>query len=92
MERNSFIKCKCGTLVQVVATKEKCCDTLPNGFELVVPKVEDATTEKHVPYIEEKENGYLVRVGKETKHPMAEAHYIEFIELEIDGELFIENT
>jgi len=86
MKKNSFIKLECGTLVQVVATKEKCCDTLPNGFELVVPKVEDATTEKHVPYIEEKENGYLVMVGKETKHPMAEAHYIEFIELEVDGD------
>lgn len=45
MKKNSFIKLECGTLVQVVATKEKCCDTLPNGFELVVPKVEDATTE-----------------------------------------------
>ena len=85
MKKNSFIKLECGTLVQVVATKEKCCDTLPNGFELVVPKVEDATTEKHVPYIAEKENGYLVREGKETKHPMAEAHYIETIELEVDG-------
>ena len=54
MKKNSFIKLECGTLVQVVATKEKCCDTLPNGFELVVPKVEDATTEKHVPYIRRK--------------------------------------
>lgn len=86
MKKNSFVKLGCGALIQLVVTKETCCETLPEGFELVVPKTQDATTEKHVPYIEEKENGYLVKVGKEAKHPMAEAHYIEFIELEVDGD------
>ena len=84
MKKNAFIKLGCGALVQLVTNKESCCETLPSGFELVTPKTQDATTEKHVPYIEEKENGYLVKVGKETKHPMQEAHFIEFIELEID--------
>lgn len=86
MKRNSFIKCKCGALLQIVSDIKECCPTLPEGMEALVPKVEDATTEKHVPYVEEKENGYLVKVGKEAKHPMLDAHYIEFIELEIDGE------
>ena len=87
MKKNAFIKLGCGALVQLVTNKESCCETLPSGFELVTPKTQDATTEKHVPYIEEKENRYLVKVGKETKHPMQAAHFIEFIELEIDEDL-----
>lgn len=86
MKRNSFIKCECGSLLQVVSDIKECCTKLPEGMELLTPKVEDATTEKHVPFIEEKENGYLVKVGKEAKHPMLDAHYIEFIELEVDEE------
>ena len=69
MKKNSFIKLECGTLVQVVATKEKCCDTLPNGFELVVPKVEDATTEKHVPYIRRKRKWISCKSWKRCKTP-----------------------
>ena len=87
MKKNAFIKLGCSALLQLITNKESCCETLPSGFELVTPKTQDATTEKHVPYIEEKENGYLVKVGKETKHPMQEAHFIEFIELEIDEDL-----
>ena len=41
--------------------------------------------EKHVPFIEELEDGYRVTVGKPALHPMAEAHWIEFIELFVDG-------
>ena len=40
--------------------------------------------EKHVPFIEKKENGFLVRVGS-VPHPMEEKHYIEWIELIADG-------
>ena len=84
MKKNSFIKLECGSLFQLFSNKGGECESLPAGFELITPKTQDATTEKHVPYIEEKENGYLVKVGKEAKHPMLEAHYIEFIELEVD--------
>ncbi len=45
----------------------------------------DGPTEKHVPYIEEKEDGYYVRIGENDNHPMTEEHWIEFIELIIDG-------
>ncbi len=44
----------------------------------------DGKTEKHVPFIIEKEDGYLVKVGEDMKHPMQEDHFIEFIELIID--------
>ena len=42
--------------------------------------------EKHVPFVEELENGYRVTVGKPALHPMLEVHYIEYIELFVDGE------
>ncbi len=42
--------------------------------------------EKHVPFVEELENGYRVTVGKPAIHPMLEVHYIEYIELFVDGE------
>ena len=45
----------------------------------------DGKLEKHVPFIEEIENGYIVKVGEEQAHPMTEEHYINFIELIIDG-------
>lgn len=41
--------------------------------------------EKHVPFVEELENGYRVTVGKPAIHPMTEVHYVEFIELYVDG-------
>lgn len=43
--------------------------------------------EKHVPYVEELENGYRVTVGKPALHPMKELHYIEFVELYVNGEM-----
>ena len=43
--------------------------------------------EKHVPFVEELENGYRVTVGKPALHPMAEVHLIEFVELYVDGVL-----
>ena len=43
--------------------------------------------ERHVPYVEELENGYRVTVGKPSHHPMTEVHWIEFIELYVDGKM-----
>lgn len=43
--------------------------------------------EKHVPFIEELTDGYRVTIGKPAIHPMTEVHYIEFIELYVDGVL-----
>ena len=60
-----------------------CCGV---KFEKLEEHTEDAAREKHVPYIEEKENGYLVKVGKETAHPMLENHYITMIEIIVDGD------
>lgn len=50
-------------------------------------KTGNVNQEKHVPFVEELENGYRVTVGKPALHPMAEVHLIEYIELYVDGEL-----
>lgn len=86
MNKNDLLKCKeCGMIMEVVSLGKECGAAKPE-VEVLEAKTQDAATEKHVPYVEERENGYLVKVGKEAKHPMLEAHYIEFIELIIDGD------
>lgn len=42
--------------------------------------------DRHVPWVQELENGYRVTVGKPSLHPMEDIHYIEYIELFVDGE------
>lgn len=86
MNKNDLLKCKeCGVIMEVVSLGKECGAAKPE-VEVLEAKTQDAATEKHVPYVEERENGYLVKIGKEAKHPMLEAHYIEFIELIIDGD------
>jgi len=78
-------KCElCGNIVEVIHEAGGtlvCC-----GKEMTLQRegVTDAATEKHVPVIEKIDNGYKVTVGS-VEHPMAEDHYIEWIELLVDG-------
>ncbi len=82
MKELDILKCNsCGGVVEVVTPV---CDDALKNFTKLEAKSEDASTEKHVPFIEEFEDGYVVKVGKETEHPMTEEHYIQFIELLID--------
>lgn len=72
---------KCGNLVEITnegAPALVCCDMKMQKLEA---KTEDATTEKHVPYVEEKDGGVLVKIGQNDAHPMVEKHYIKFIEV-----------
>ena len=72
---------KCGNVVEVLnegAPALVCCG---DPMQKLSAKSEDATTEKHVPYVETVEGGVLVKVGQNTAHPMLETHYIKFIEV-----------
>ena len=72
---------KCGNVVEVLnegAPALVCCG---EPMVKLVAKKEDSTVEKHVPYIEEKDGGVLVKVGQNAAHPMLEKHYIKFIEV-----------
>ncbi|HAG22148.1 MAG: Superoxide reductase [Synergistales bacterium 54_9] len=82
---NEVYKCElCGNMVIVVhdgAGELVCCGQPMKRME---EQTADSATEKHVPVIEKKEEGILVKVGS-VPHPMEEKHYIEWIELTVDG-------
>lgn len=63
-------------------------DVVLEGFEVLEEKTADSSTEKHVPFIVETENGYLVKVGETVDHPMTEAHWIQFIELTVGNRVY----
>ena len=72
---------KCGNVVEVLNEGAPALVRCGVPMEKLTAKSEDATTEKHVPYVEQVEGGILVKVGQNTAHPMLEKHYIKFIEV-----------
>ena len=59
------------------AGKLECCK---EPMRLLEANTTDAAQEKHVPVLEKVGNGWKVSVGS-VSHPMADDHYIEWIEL-----------
>lgn len=86
-ERMEVYKCDvCGNIVEVLhAGKGQlvCCN---EPMKQMKENIVDASLEKHVPVIEKVANGIKVKVGS-VPHPMEEKHYIEFIELIVDGKV-----
>ena len=78
---------KCGNIVEVLQGGKGqlvCC-----GAPMVLLKegTTDAAQEKHVPVVEKKDGGVLVKVGS-VAHPMEEKHYIQWIEVLVDGRVY----
>jgi superoxide reductase len=75
-EQKEIYKCEiCGNIIEVLhkgAGELVCCS---HPMKLMKENTIDASTEKHVPVIEEN----MVKIGS-IPHPMEEAHYIEWIE------------
>lgn len=88
-ELKEIYKCNiCGNIVEVLHTgvgELVCCG---EPMEKQEPQTEDASTEKHVPYIEHTDEGILVKIGQNQDHPMEEKHYIEWIQLIADGKTY----
>jgi superoxide reductase len=83
--KHEVYKCDiCGNIVEVLFAGggELICCGEPMKLQEV--NTDDSVGEKHVPVIEKTENGVRVTVG-EIEHPMEEAHYIEWIEISVDG-------
>ncbi len=82
-------KCEiCGNIVEVIHTgagQLVCCG---KPMVLLEEKTADTSVEKHVPYITYEDGKYKVKVGENTLHPMEEKHYIEWIELTVDGAIY----
>jgi superoxide reductase len=78
-------KCeKCGNIVTVLHSgpgKLVCCG---EEMKKIEANTVDAAQEKHVPVIEKTDDGILVKVGS-AAHPMEEKHYIEWVQLVVDG-------
>ncbi len=77
----------CGNIVEVIHAgggELVCCG---QPMELLQSKTEDTGFEKHLPVIEKSENKITVKVGS-IPHPMEEAHYIEWIEITADNQIY----
>ena len=74
-------KCEiCGNIIEVLhkgADALVCCE---QPMKLQQENTVDASKEKHVPVIQ----GNVVKIGSEP-HPMEETHYIEWIEITVNG-------
>ena len=81
-------KCeKCGNIVEVLAGGPGalvCCGV---EMDLLDEQTADFATEKHVPMVEKTDDGFKVTVGS-TLHPMEADHYIQWIELLADGNVY----
>jgi len=87
-ERLQVYRCKvCGNIVEVLhpGVGELICCGQP--MTLLEEKAKDVGLEKHVPVIEKTEAGIKVKVGS-ILHPMEEKHYIEWIELIADDQVY----
>ncbi len=87
-KRSEIYQCKiCGNIVEVKhagAGELTCCNT---KMSLLDENTTDAATEKHVPVIKKIDGGYKVTVG-EVDHPMGDEHYIEWIELLTEDDVY----
>ncbi|MBU1178353.1 desulfoferrodoxin [Patescibacteria group bacterium] len=90
-ESNQVYKCEvCGNIVEVLHTgagELVCCG---QPMKLLTENTEDAAVEKHVPVIEKTDTGVRVKVGS-VDHPMEDDHYIEWIEILVDGLVYRQN-
>jgi len=79
----------CGLIVEVLhdGAHPVCCG---KEMTLLVPKVKEEGTEKHMPIIEKTSHGYNVKVGS-VPHPMLVEHRIEWIELIVDERVYRKN-
>ena len=87
-EKLEVYKCEiCGNIVEVLhgGRGELVCCGKP--MKLFKENTVDAAKEKHVPVVEKGADGVKVKVG-EVAHPMEEKHYIEWIEILVDGKAY----
>jgi len=86
-QAKGIYKCEvCGNIVEVLhlgGGELVCCG---QPMKLVVENSIEASKEKHIPVIEVIPNGVKVKVGS-IAHPMEEKHFIEWIEVNVDGKV-----
>jgi superoxide reductase len=87
-EQLQVYKCDvCGNIVEVMHAgggELVCCG---QPMKLFKENTVDAAKEKHVPVVEKTADGFKVKVGS-VAHPMEEKHWIEWVELIVDGKVY----
>ena len=86
--KNQIYRCLiCGNIVEVIHPGDGqlvCCG---QPMELLQAKTEDIGQEKHLPVIENSEGKITVKIGS-IPHPMEDTHYIEWIEITADNQVY----
>lgn len=87
-EKLEVYKCNvCGNIVEVLHGGQGelvCCG---QAMVRLVENTVDAAKEKHVPVVQKVDAGVKVKVG-EVPHPMEEKHFIEWVEIIVDGKAY----
>ncbi len=88
---NQVFRCNiCGNIIEILNAGEGrlvCCD---QPMELLLARQTDVGPEKHVPVIEESDEGARIKVG-DIDHPMEEGHYIQWLEVLLDDKVLRKN-
>ena len=88
---NEIYKCDlCGNIVEIMHGAPGALVCCGEKMVLMTENTVDAAKEKHVPVIEMAADSITVKVGS-VAHPMADEHYIEWIELLADGKVYRQN-
>ncbi len=81
-------KCQvCGNIIEMLHDKSGALVCCGQPMKNVVENTVDAAKEKHVPVKDVVDGGLKVKVGS-VAHPMEESHYIEWIEIIADGQIY----
>ena len=81
-------KCQvCGNIIEMLHDKSGTLVCCGQPMKNLVENTVDAAKEKHVPVKEVVDGGLKVKVGS-VAHPMEESHYIEWIEIIADGQIY----
>jgi superoxide reductase len=88
MEVKQIYRCTvCGNIVEVLHVGGGTLVCCGQNMQLLSENTVDAALEKHVPVIEKTADGVVVKVGS-VEHPMEEKHYIEWIELHTEKNVY----
>lgn len=89
-ERHQVYKCEiCGNIVELLHGGKGTLVCCGEPMILLEEHTADWKNEKHVPMVEKTDDGIKVTVGS-TLHPMTDEHWIEWIEIIVDGKVYKE--
>jgi len=88
MKKNDVFRCQvCGNTIELVSVGGGTLTCCGQPITLQIENTTDASVEKHVPVVEQKDGQVKVTVGS-VIHPMVESHYIQFIEVITEAKVY----